>query len=116
MVATAERHATIDRALRLLGLGAGALEPVAAGPQGAIDVADLAGCWRRPAGPTIVFLQAGNVNTGAFDDLAARPRPRARRVAAVDGAFGLWAAARLDTRHLATRIEPADSWDVDGHK
>ena len=46
VVASEERHATIDRSLRLLGLGAGALEPVAADGNGAIDVAALERCWR----------------------------------------------------------------------
>jgi glutamate/tyrosine decarboxylase-like PLP-dependent enzyme len=70
VVATSERHATIDKALRLLGLGAGAIEAVATDDQGAIDVADLARVLARsPAGPAIVCLQAGNVNSGAFDDL-----------------------------------------------
>ena len=64
VVANGERHATIDRSLRLLGLGAGVLEPVATDAQGAIDVTDLGRVLaRRPAGPTIVCLQAGNVWT-----------------------------------------------------
>ncbi|HKE74628.1 MAG TPA: pyridoxal-dependent decarboxylase, partial [Acidimicrobiales bacterium] len=72
VVANGERHATIDRALRLLGLGTAALEPVATGDQGTIDVDDLARVLAsRPAGPTVVCLQAGNVNTGAVDDLGA---------------------------------------------
>ena len=119
VVANAERHATIDRALRLLGLGAGALEPVATDPQGAIDVEDLARVLAsRPAGPTIVCLQAGNVNSGAFDDFAAATA-EARRHGAwvhIDGAFGLWAAASPSTRHLTTGMASADSWAVDGHK
>jgi glutamate/tyrosine decarboxylase-like PLP-dependent enzyme len=119
VVATGERHATIDRALRLLGLGAGVLEPVATGAQGAIDVTDLARVLASgPAGPTIVCLQAGNVNSGSFDDLAgatAAARDHGAWVH-VDGAFGLWAAANPGTRHLITGIESADSWAVDGHK
>jgi glutamate/tyrosine decarboxylase-like PLP-dependent enzyme len=72
VVANGERHATIDRSLRLLGLGAGVLEPVATDDQGAIELSDLARVLAgKPAGPTIVCLQAGNVNSGAFDDLAA---------------------------------------------
>jgi glutamate/tyrosine decarboxylase-like PLP-dependent enzyme len=119
VVATAERHATIDRSLRLLGLGAGALEPVTTDEQGAIDVDDLERVLAaKPQGPTIVCLQAGNVNTGAFDDL------RSATVASrehgawvhVDGAFGLWAAASPTLRHHVDGIETADSWGVDGHK
>lgn len=119
VVANGERHATIDRALRLLGLGAGVVEPVATDSQGAIDVGDLGRVLAsRPAGPAIVCLQAGNVNSGAFDDLA-RATAAAREHGAwvhVDGAFGLWAAANPSTRHLTTGIESADSWAVDGHK
>ena len=119
VVANGERHATIDRSLRLLGLGAGSLEPVATGEQGAIDVDDLARVLDAGAeGPTIVCLQAGNVHTGAFDDLAAATAVAHERGAwvHVDGAFGLWAAASPSLRHLVTGIETADSWATDGHK
>lgn len=119
VVANGERHATIDRALRLLGFGVGALEPVGSDAQGAIDVADLERALPRgPAVPTIVCLQAGNVNTGAFDnftDAIAMARERDAWVH-VDGAFGLWAAASPSTRHLTAGMADADSWAVDGHK
>ena len=118
VVATGERHATVDRALRLLGLGTGALEPVAVDDQGAIDVADLEHVLAAGAGPTIVCLQAGNVNSGAFDDF--RPAIAVARARGawvhVDGAFGLWAAASGQTRHLVAGMEAADSWATDGHK
>jgi glutamate/tyrosine decarboxylase-like PLP-dependent enzyme len=119
VVANAERHATIDRALRLLGVGARALEPVATDGQGAIAVADLERVLaREPAGPTVVCLQAGNVNSGAFDDLTAATAVAHDHGAwvHVDGAFGLWAAASPATRHLVAGIETADSWATDGHK
>jgi glutamate/tyrosine decarboxylase-like PLP-dependent enzyme len=119
VVANGERHATIDRALRLLGLGAGVVEPVATDSEGAIDVSDLGRILDgRPTGPIIVCLQAGNVNTGAFDDLASATAVAHDRGAwvHVDGAFGLWAAASPATRHLVAGIETADSWATDGHK
>jgi glutamate/tyrosine decarboxylase-like PLP-dependent enzyme len=119
VVANGERHATVDRSLRLLGLGSAVLEPVATGPQGAIDVADLARVLAsRPDGPTIVCLQAGNVNSGAFDDFAAACTVAHERGAwvHVDGAFGLWAAASPSYRHLTAGVEAADSWGTDGHK
>ena len=119
VVASEERHATIDRSLRLLGLGAGVVEPVATDGNGAIDVTALGRVLSsRPAGPTIVCLQAGNVNTGACDDLAgAVSTAHAQGAwAHVDGAFGLWAAASPATRHLVAGIEAADSWGTDGHK
>ena len=74
VVANGERHATIDRALRLLGLGTGSLEPVTTDSQGAIDVADLEHVLEKAHDPTIVCLQAGNVNSGAFDDFTAAER------------------------------------------
>ena len=119
VVANSERHATIDRSLRLLGLGAGVLEPVATDDQGSIDVSELERVLAGgPDGPTIVCLQAGNVNSGAFDDLtvATAVAHRHGAWAHVDGAFGLWAAANPATRHLTAGVETADSWATDGHK
>jgi glutamate/tyrosine decarboxylase-like PLP-dependent enzyme len=119
VIASEERHATIDRALRLLGFGTRTLEPVAAGPQGAIDVDDLQRVLAAgPPGPTIVALQAGNVNTGACDDFpAAIAAARAHGAwVHVDGAFGLWAAASPERRHLVEGVAAADSWGCDGHK
>ncbi|MCS7478741.1 pyridoxal phosphate-dependent decarboxylase family protein [Umezawaea endophytica] len=118
VVASAERHATIDRSLRLLGIGTRAIEVVAAGPQGAIDVEDLARVLAAGEGPTIVCLQAGNVNTGACDDLRAACTLAKGHGAwvHVDGAFGLWAGANPATAALVDGLELADSWACDGHK
>ncbi len=119
VVAGDERHATIDRSLRLLGFGTALVEPVAADANGALDVDDLERVLTAgPATPTIVCLQAGNVNTGACDNLRAACdiAHRHRAWAHVDGAFGLWAAASPTTRHLVDGIELADSWGCDGHK
>ncbi|MFF5989609.1 pyridoxal phosphate-dependent decarboxylase family protein [Prauserella flavalba] len=117
VVASAERHATIDRSLRLLGFGTAVVEEVPAGLNGAIDTVALAEVLAR-GGPAIVCLQAGNVNTGACDDL----RTACSLVrdhsgwSHVDGAFGLWAAASPRTAALVDGIELADSWATDGHK
>ncbi len=119
VMASEERHATIDRSLRLLGIGAGAVEPVAPDPNGAIDPEALARVLDAgPEAPTIVCVQTGNVNTGACDDLVTACDAAHRRGAwvHVDGAFGLWAAVSPSTEHLVTGIERADSWGVDGHK
>ena len=119
VVAGAERHATIDRSLRLLGLGDAVVEPVTADANGAIDVADLRRVLSAgPAGPTILCLQAGNVNTGACDDLRAAIALGREHGAwvHVDGAFGLWAAAAPARAHLVDGAELADSWACDGHK
>jgi glutamate/tyrosine decarboxylase-like PLP-dependent enzyme len=114
-----ERHATVDRALRLLGLGTRFVEEVATDADGALDAHDLVSVLdsgqRRP---TIVCLQAGNVNTGACDPFPAAIEA-ARRHGAwvhVDGAFGLWAAASPRTAHLVEGVAAADSWGCDAHK
>ncbi|MCI0635217.1 MAG: aminotransferase class V-fold PLP-dependent enzyme [Actinobacteria bacterium] len=117
VVVGAERHATIDRAARLLGLGENAIVEVPALPDGAMDPEALHGSLAE-SGPTIVCAQAGNVNTGAVDDLTAIVEA-AHAVGAwvhVDGAFGLWAAASPRMAHLVRGVELADSWACDGHK
>jgi glutamate/tyrosine decarboxylase-like PLP-dependent enzyme len=118
VLASEQRHATIDRSVRLLGFGSDLIEEVPADGNGAIDVNELQRVLESGQGPVIVCLQAGNVNTGACDDL----RTACRMVhdhggwAHVDGAFGLWAAASPATRHLVDGVELADSWGCDGHK
>ncbi|WP_114905531.1 pyridoxal phosphate-dependent decarboxylase family protein [Ornithinimicrobium murale] len=122
VLAGAERHATIDRSLRLLGLGSDALAEVAVDAQGAIDTDDLRRVLSTEptdeAHPSVLCLQAGNVNTGAVDDLRTActiAREHGTWVH-VDGAFGLWAAASAARRHLVDGVELADSWGCDGHK
>ncbi len=119
VVASEERHATVDRALRLLGMGTASIHPVRAGDDGAIEVDHLGEVVESGHGvPTIVCLQAGNVNTGACDDFE-RAIPLARRHDAwvhVDGAFGLWAGASPRSAHLTRGVELADSWSTDAHK
>ena len=117
VVVGAERHATIDRAVRLLGLGERAIVEVPARADGAMDVSALPAALEGNA-PTIVCAQTGNVNTGACDDLTAVAEA-ARAASAwlhVDGAFGLWAAASPRTARLTRGVELADSWACDGHK
>ncbi|MFL5915982.1 MAG: pyridoxal phosphate-dependent decarboxylase family protein [Gaiellaceae bacterium] len=110
-----KRHVTVDRALRLLGIGASSLVVVPADDQGRMrveELPDLAG------GPTIVCGKAGEVNTGSIDDLGAIA-DAAEGTGAwfhVDGAFGLWAAASPQLRHLVLGVERADSWATDCHK
>jgi glutamate/tyrosine decarboxylase-like PLP-dependent enzyme len=122
VVASEERHATIDRSLRLLGFGAALVEAPRADHNGAVDVDDLGRVLAEGDRdvPTIVCLQSGNVNTGACDDLAAACRLAhdhgPNMWVHVDGAFGLWAAASPRLRHLVAGIEQADSWATDGHK
>ena len=113
-----QAHATIYTALRLLGLGAQTATRIPADEQGRMVVAALKEALDGLEGPTIVCAQAGNVATGAFDDLAAIA-DACRAGGAwlhVDGAFGLWAAAAPATRALVDGAQHADSWAVDAHK
>ena len=118
VLAGAERHVTVDRSLRLLGLGTSGLEVVPADDQGRMRADALREALGAGQGPTIVCAQAGNVNTGASDPLAeiADVCSAAGAWLHVDGAFGLWAAASPRYRHLVAGHERADSWATDAHK
>jgi glutamate/tyrosine decarboxylase-like PLP-dependent enzyme len=118
VVVGAERHVTIDSALRFLGLGSGRVQVVPADGQGRMDPAALAATLAAGQGPAIVCAQAGNVNTGAVDPLAAICAAAHDHGAwvHVDGAFGLWAAASPARRHLVAGVEQADSVATDAHK
>jgi glutamate/tyrosine decarboxylase-like PLP-dependent enzyme len=114
-----QRHGTIDRAIRLLGFGRSHLICLPADTLGRLSVDALSEALATdPKAPTIVALQAGDVNTGAFDDFE-RIVPLARKHGAwvhIDGAFGLWAAASPKYAHLMKDAALADSWVTDGHK
>jgi glutamate/tyrosine decarboxylase-like PLP-dependent enzyme len=114
----AERHETVDLALRYLGLGEP--QPVAADNQGRIRVDALSESLNKLAGtsPVIVCLQAGNVHSGAFDPLTEAIDVAHQHGAwvHVDGAFGLWAATSPALRHLVVGLAGADSWATDAHK
>lgn len=109
-----EAHPSLLKSLGMLGLGRSRVVRVPTDGQGRMRVSAL------PAigGPTILCLQAGNVNSGSFDDFEALIPP-ARAAGAwvhVDGAFGLWAKAAPALRPLARGLELADSWATDAHK
>jgi glutamate/tyrosine decarboxylase-like PLP-dependent enzyme len=118
LVVGAERHVTVDIALRYLGFGGGHLRVVPADGQGRMRADALQDTLAAGGGPAIVCAQAGNVNTGAFDPLG--PICDAAKGHGawvhVDGAFGLWAAASPALRHLVEGLERADSWAADAHK
>ena len=112
----AERHDSVDLALRYLGLGVPT--PVAADDQGRVVPAALADALAAAEGPTIVVLQAGNLHSGAYDpfgECISRAHDHGAWVH-VDGAFGLWAAASPTLRHLVAGVADADSWATDAHK
>ena len=113
------RHATIDRTLRLLGFGDQSVTQLRVDGDGALDPSALEAALREIDGePAIVLLQAGDVNTGGFDDFETLV-PIARKYGAwthVDGAFGMWAAASPRFERLVRGMEAAHSWATDGHK
>jgi glutamate/tyrosine decarboxylase-like PLP-dependent enzyme len=110
----AEAHSTVSKALGIVGLGRGRARLLPSDEQGRILTDNLP----TLEGPSIVCLQAGNVNSGAsdpFGPLIAWAHDYDAWVH-VDGAFGLWAAANPSTQHLVAGVELADSWAVDAHK
>jgi glutamate/tyrosine decarboxylase-like PLP-dependent enzyme len=119
VIVGAEVHASVLLALQYLGLGRERIHEVPTDEQGRMR-ADLATeAIHASHGPVLVCVQAGNVNTGAFDPIDAVADAIARRDDAwlhVDGAFGLWAAASPGLRHLVAGAERADSWATDAHK
>src|SRR3954470_12956608 len=115
----AERHGTVDRAVRLLGIGSDSLVPLALDDANRMRVDALrAALDADRESPTILVLQAGELNTGAFDPFAELiPLAHERGTwVHVDGAFGLWAAASPGYKHLMDGAAGADSWSTDGHK
>jgi glutamate/tyrosine decarboxylase-like PLP-dependent enzyme len=109
-----EAHSSVIKALGMAGLGRRRVVRVPVDGQGRM----LAAALPKISGPTIVCVQAGNVNTGSFDPIgevcdAARP---AGAWVHVDGAFGLWAFAPPGLRGLVGGVEKADSWATDAHK
>ncbi len=114
-----QRHGSIERATRCLGLGSSCLVDVPTDganrviPSRLIEALDEFG-----SSPMIVVLEAGDICTGAFDDFE-NLIPLAKQRGAwvhIDGAFGLWARASRRYRELAQGVELADSWTADGHK
>jgi glutamate/tyrosine decarboxylase-like PLP-dependent enzyme len=114
VITGAEAHPTLLKSLGMLGLGRGRLVRVPVDGQGRMKADGLP----RIEGPTIVCLQAGNVNTGSFDPF----EPLIERAHAagawvhIDGAFGLWATTAPPLRGLTRGLESDDSWATDAHK
>lgn len=113
------QHGSVQRAVRILGLGGDAIRVVGtADPHGRMDLTGLQRELATGEKPTIVCLQAGEINTGSFDlfEQACLLAHARDAWVHVDGAFGLWAAASERYRHLLTGIDQADSWTTDAHK
>jgi glutamate/tyrosine decarboxylase-like PLP-dependent enzyme len=119
-VLTSEQaHGSIDRAVSLLGMGTSSLVKLPSDSSGRLEPTALESALAaQPNAPTVVVLQAGDLNIGAFDPFEILI-PIAKRYGAwvhIDGAFGLWVAASPTYRHLLAGVDAADSWATDGHK
>jgi glutamate/tyrosine decarboxylase-like PLP-dependent enzyme len=109
-----EVHATMLKAIALIGFGRNRVHTIPADSQGRMKPSKIP----RLPGPVIVCTQLGNVNTGACDPVG-EICDAVQAMDAwvhVDGAFGLWAAAAPTRKHLAQGVASADSWATDAHK
>jgi glutamate/tyrosine decarboxylase-like PLP-dependent enzyme len=114
VVVSEEAHVTVHKSLSMLGLGRERVIRVPTDSQGRMRADRLP----RLTGPSLICIQAGNVNTGSFDpaeEVCAAARESGAWVH-VDGAFGLWASAAPERAHLTRGVEQADSWCLDAHK
>lgn len=114
VVAGRQAHGTVVKAVALLGFGTDNIEWVETDSEGRIIPSKIP----KLDSSTILFLQAGNVSSGAFDSFEeiCIEANQANAWVHIDGAFGLWAAASSKLRHLTKGIEKANSFSVDGHK
>jgi glutamate/tyrosine decarboxylase-like PLP-dependent enzyme len=119
ILTSAARHGSFTRAVRLLGFGTDQIELLPVDPEDQLPADALEEALKQNSNaPTIVLLQAGDINIGAYDNFR-ELIPIAKKFGAwvhVDGAFGLWVATSARLRHLAEGVEAADSWATDGHK
>jgi glutamate/tyrosine decarboxylase-like PLP-dependent enzyme len=114
VIVSEECHPSVYKSLGILGFGRKRVVQVPVDRQGRLRPDRLPAI----AGPSLICLQAGNVNTGSIDPIRAvceQVRGSGAWVH-VDGAFGLWAAAAPSRAHLVSGIELADSWATDAHK
>ena len=114
VVAGRQAHSTVLKAIAILGLGKENIEWVDVDKQGRIIPEAIPELDKN----TILILQAGNVNSGAFDDFdnICEKAKKADAWVHIDGAFGLWAGAVASLKQLTKGVEKANSWAVDGHK
>jgi glutamate/tyrosine decarboxylase-like PLP-dependent enzyme len=114
-----EAHATVKSALRMIGIGNSDLHAVPSDSEGRMRLGAFEEQVSEASGwPMIISVQAGNVNSGAFEPIDAIADLVKNRNAwiHVDGAFGLWAAVSPKLRHLLPGLDRADSWATDAHK
>ncbi|MEO7468374.1 MAG: pyridoxal-dependent decarboxylase [Sphingobium limneticum] len=118
VLATEHRHGSIERALRFLGIGTAALIPLPTDADARLKPDTLIAALETSDTPTILILDAADLNVGAVDPFADLI-PIARAAGAwvhIDGAFGLWARASGRHRHGLAGVELANSWATDAHK
>ena len=119
ILTTENRHESIIRSARLLGLGTEAIDYLASDNMGQMQMGALEAALQRIGeAPVVVCLQAGDLNTGVFDpfERACQVAHAAKAWVHIDGAIGLWVAASALYRHLLTGADGADSWATDAHK
>ena len=118
VLVTEHRHGSIERAVRFLGLGTRSILPLATDDSARLRAATLEAALAESKGPTIVVLDAADLNVGAIDPFEELV-PVAKAAGAwihVDGAFGLWARASQKHASKIAGIDGADSWATDAHK
>jgi glutamate/tyrosine decarboxylase-like PLP-dependent enzyme len=119
ILTTENRHESIIRSARLLGLGTEAIDYVPADNMGRMQMGALEAALQRTSEASVVVcLQAGDLNTGVFDpfERACQLAHAAKAWVHIDGAIGLWVAASERYRHLLYGVAGADSWATDAHK
>ncbi len=114
VVLGADAHATVYKALSIIGLGSAEVIKVAVDSEGRIIPEEMPTLDNG----TLVVLQAGSVNSGSFDlfDIICKEANKAGAYVHIDGAIGMWASSCKELAHLTKGAELADSWSVDGHK
>jgi glutamate/tyrosine decarboxylase-like PLP-dependent enzyme len=114
VIASKEAHSTILKTVSMLGFGLERVDFIETDDQGRIRTELIPELDNK----TLLILQAGNVNSGSFDNFSeiCVKAKKAGTWVHIDGAFGLWAAASKNLSHLTEGIEHANSWAVDGHK
>ena len=118
ILTSSQHHGSLERALRFLGIGTKAINALPANSKGQLDSAVLGEALETNPGPTMVVLNAADLNIGACDPFSSLI-PIAKNAGAwvhIDGAFGLFARASRSKQHLLEGVELADSWATDGHK
>lgn len=118
VLVTEQRHGSIERAVRFLGLGTDSIVPLITDGTARLQRETLEAALLREVGPTILVLNAADLNVGAIDPFG-ELIPAAKAAGAwvhIDGAFGLWARTSSEHAGKVEGVDAADSWATDAHK